>query len=267
MSDNISNIQIASPDDSPSLYREDRGGTGFIHSLESFGTVDGPGIRFVAFFQGCPMRCQFCHNPDTWNPHAPAKYELTPAQLLDEVKKYKNFIKKGGVTCTGGEPLMQAEFVLEFFKLCRKEGFHTALDTSGVIFNDKAKEVLEYTDLVLLDIKTLDDNIHKSYTGVTRENNQRFLDYLEEIHKPTWIRHVVVPGITDDDSRLSTLAEYLSHYNCVERIELLPYHTMGRYKYEELGIEYPLKDISDLSDERKDNAIKVFQNYVKCKVI
>ncbi len=239
---------------------------GRIHSLESFGTVDGPGIRFVAFFQGCPMRCQFCHNPDTWNSDAPVKYEWTASQLLDEVKKYRNFIRKGGVTCTGGEPLMQADFILEFFRLCKAEGFHTALDTSGVIFTEKAKAVLEYTDLVLLDIKTLDDDIHKSYTGVTRRNNQAFLDYLESIHKPVWIRHVVVPGITDDDERLTALAKHLSAYKCVERVEILPYHTMGRYKYEELGIPYPLEGVEPLSEERKINAVRIFEKLLECKV-
>jgi len=240
---------------------------GSLHSLESFGTVDGPGIRFVAFFQGCPMRCQFCHNPDTWEIGGKAKYEWTPEQLLAEVKKYKSFIKKGGVTCTGGEPLVQADFVLEFFKLCKDAGFHTALDTSGVIFSEKAKQVLEYTDLVMLDIKTIDDSIHKSYTGCLRDNNQKFLDYLQSLNKPTWIRHVVVPGITDDDARLTALAEYLKAYSCVERVEVLPYHTMGKYKYEELGIPYPLAGVEDLSDERKQNAVNIFKQHLDCKIV
>lgn len=265
MSDNNSNIQTH-PDGSPSLYREGQGGSGSLHSLESFGTVDGPGIRFVAFFQGCPMRCQFCHNPDTWDANQKAKYEWTPEQLLDEVKKYKNFIKKGGVTCTGGEPLMQADFVLAFFKLCKEAGIHTALDTSGVIFNDKVKEVLEYTDLVLLDIKTLDDSIHKEYTGCLRDNNQKFLDYLESIGKPTWIRHVVVPGITDNDERLTDVAKHIARYTCIERVEVLPYHTMGKYKYQELGIPYPLEGVEDLSEERKNNAVKIFEAHVNCQI-
>ena len=162
---------------------------------------------------------------------------------------------------------MQADFILEFFRLCKAEGFHTALDTSGVIFTEKAKAVLEYTDLVLLDIKTLDDDIHKSYTGVTRTNNQAFLDYLESIHKPVWIRHVVVPGITDDDERLTALAKHLSAYKCVERVEILPYHTMGRYKYEELGIPYPLEGVDELSEERKANAVRILQKYLTCRVL
>ena len=240
---------------------------GHIHSIETFGTVDGPGIRFVAFFQGCPMRCAFCHNPDTWNPDAPVQYEMTPEELLAEVKRYKSFIKKGGVTCSGGEPLMQADFLIEFFRLCQEAGFHTAPDTSGVIFSEKTKQVLEHTDLVLLDIKTLDDTLHKAYTGHTRTNNQAFLDYLRDIHKPTWIRHVLVPNYTDDDTRLHVLAQHLSSYNNVECVELLPYHTMGTYKYQELGIPYPLEGIPPLSDERKQHAIDLFRQCLSCPVV
>ncbi len=240
---------------------------GRIHSLESFGTVDGPGIRFVAFFQGCPMRCAFCHNPDTWNPTAPVQYEFTPEELLAEVLRYKNFIKKGGVTCSGGEPLMQADFLLDFFRLCQEAGIHTALDTSGIIFNEKAHQVLEHTDLVLLDIKTFDDALHKDYTGHTRTNNQAFLDYLHSIHKPTWIRHVLVPGYTDRDDRLTALAQHLHIYNNVECVELLPYHTMGTYKYQELGIPYPLDGVPALDPERKQHAIDIFRQHLSCPIL
>lgn len=229
-----------------------------IHSLESFGTVDGPGIRFVVFLQGCPMRCMFCHNPDTWDVNAPVQYEMSPEELYDEVKKYKNFIKKGGVTVSGGEPLVQAEFVAEFFKICQQNGIHTALDTSGVIFNDKVHKVLEFTDLVLLDIKTTDDTLHKTYTGCTRDNNHKFLEYLQQIGKPTWIRHVVVPGYTYDNRRLKAVADYLSQYSVIQRIELLPYHTMGRFKYENLGIKYPLEGVKDLTDEELKHAQTFF---------
>ncbi len=240
---------------------------GKIHSIESFGTVDGPGIRFVAFFQGCPMRCLFCHNPDTWASDRTAKYEWTAQQLIEEVRRYRNFIRKGGVTCTGGEPLMQVDFLNEFYRLCKDDGFHTALDTSGVYFNDKVREVLNYVDLVMLDVKTLDDTIHKQYTGHTRSNNQAFLDYLESVHKPTWIRHVVVPGYTDDDKRLHELADYVSRYSCVERVEILPYHTMGRYKYEEMGLTYPLDGVPDLAEGRRVNALEIFRSHVSCKVV
>lgn len=240
---------------------------GRIHSIETFGTVDGPGIRFVAFFQGCPMRCAFCHNPDTWNPNAPVQYEMTPEELLAEAKRYKSFIKKGGITCSGGEPLVQADFLLEFFRLCKAEGFHTALDTSGVIFSEKAKQVLEYTDLVLLDIKILDDHLHQSYTGHTRANNQKFLDYLRDIDKPTWVRHVLVPSYTDHEEHLSALAQHLSLYNNVERVELLPYHTMGTYKYKELGISYPLEGIPPLSEESHQHAVQLFKQVLSCPVV
>lgn len=240
---------------------------GRIHSIESFGTVDGPGIRFLAFMQGCPMRCLFCHNPDTWNPNAPVQYELTPEQLLAEAKKYKNFIKTGGVTVTGGEPLMQPEFVKEYFMLCKNEGFHTALDTSGVYLNDKVKDVLEYTDLVLLDIKTTDDELHKTLTGHPRTNNHLLMEYLQQISKPVWIRHVVTPTINDDDEHLKAVAEYLSKYSVIEQVEILPYHTMGKYKYENLGIDYKLKNIDDLSTEANKRALAIFKGVLKCKVL
>jgi len=223
---------------------------GKIHSLESFGTVDGPGIRFVVFMQGCPLRCLYCHNPDTWDPEATTPYTLTPPELMDEVLRYKNFIAKGGVTVTGGEPLMQAAFVTEFFKQCREQGIHTALDTSGAIFNEKAKELYAYTDLVLLDIKTAIPSLHKALTGVTHTNTQRTLDYLEEKQIPVWIRHVVVPGYTDTKEGIQALADLLKPYTIIQKTELLPYHIMGTTKYEQLGLEYKLKGTDPLSKER-----------------
>ncbi len=233
-----------------------------IHSLESFGTVDGPGIRFVTFFQGCPMRCAFCHNPDTWDPNAKTPYEFTPQELFNEAKRYKNFIKTGGVTATGGEPLMHAEFVAEYFRLCKEYGFHTALDTSGAYFEgheDVIDKVLKYTDLVLLDVKTVDDNIHKDYVGLSRKNNDLFMQHLQKIGKPTWIRHVVVPGITAGEESLRSVAKYVSQFSVVERVEILPYHTMGKYKYDNLGISYRLSDVSDLSSEDTEKAKRIFR--------
>ena len=240
---------------------------GKIHSLESFGTVDGPGIRFVVFMQGCPMRCLFCHNPDTWDMSGKANYEYTPEELLKEVLKYKSFISKGGVTVTGGEPLVQADFICEFLKLCKNAGIHTALDTSGVIFSDKVRSLLENVDLVLLDIKTVDDTLHPVLTGHERKNNKAFMEYLQEIGKPVWARHVVVPGYTDDESRLEAVAKYLSEFTVVERVELLPYHTMGGYKYGELGIDYPLKGVEPLSAERLKIAKDIFGRYLKCPIV
>ncbi len=233
---------------------------GRIHSLESMGTVDGPGIRFVTFLQGCPMRCQFCHNPDTWDPHAKVQYELTPEQLFAEVKKYRNFIRSGGVTCTGGEPLMQAEFVAAFFDLCRASGIHTTLDTAAGVWNEAARRAVDRADLVLFDVKTVDDDLHKTYIGVSRRNNAAALDYLLATQKSTWIRHVVVPGITDREDRLQAVAEYLRPYAAIiERVEVLPYHTMGEYKYRQLGLDYPLRGVEPLSPERKAAAKAIFQ--------
>ncbi|MBQ8737015.1 MAG: pyruvate formate lyase-activating protein [Bacteroidaceae bacterium] len=240
-----------------------------IHSIESFGTVDGPGIRFVAFMQGCPLRCLYCHNPDTWNQNAETEYEFTAEQLLNEVKKYKNFISKGGggVTLTGGEPFMQASFVEEFFMLCKKNNIHTAIDTSGAIFNESVRSALKYTDLVLLDIKTIDDELHTRLTGAKRTNNHKMLEHLQSIGKPTWIRHVIVPGLTDIDNHLSKLAEYLSRFSVIERLELLPYHTMGIYKYEKLGLPYPLNDTPPLSQDRLSRISAMFKERLKCEVI
>lgn len=237
-----------------------------IHSLESFGTVDGPGIRFVVFLQGCPLRCRFCHNPDTWDAHRDVPYNWTPQELLDEVLRYKAFIKSGGVTCTGGEPLLQARELTEFFRLCRAKGIHTCLDTSGAVWNEAVRELMAETDLVLLDIKAFDEDLHKHITGLSRTNNQHLLDYLEAQHKPTWIRHVVVPTLTDDDARLHALAAHISRYTCVERVEVLPYHTMGVHKYEALGIPYPLDGVEPLSRERTDNARAIFRQHVSATV-
>ena len=232
---------------------------GKIHSLESFGTVDGPGLRFVVFLQGCPLRCLYCHNPDTWNIHNTNNIEMTPEELLTEVLKYKSFIAKGGVTATGGEPLVQAEFLKEFFRLCKKEGIHTTLDTSGCIYTPKALEVLEYTDLVLLDIKAIHPEMHKEITGLKPENTLKFLNYLEEKQTPTWIRHVIVPDYTDDDEQLRELARYLKQFSTIQKIELLPYHVMGVNKYEQLGMDYKLKETEALSKERFENAKQIFQ--------
>lgn len=270
-----------------------------IHSLESFGTVDGPGIRFVVFLQGCPLRCLFCHNPDTWQifrdgelpPQSggSGRGTWTPQELLDEVLRYKSFIKSGGVTCTGGEPLVQARELTEFFRLCKAKGLHTCLDTSGAVWNDDVLRVLEHTDLVMLDIKAYDnddendnaagstDDLYKRLTGQSRANNQRLLDYLEEHHIPTWIRHVVVPAIpardgrpaevlTDDDSRLHALAAHVARYSCVEKVEILPYHTMGTAKYESLGIPYPLDGVPPLSAARAEAVRALFRQHVGCPV-
>lgn len=238
---------------------------GRIHSFESFGTVDGPGVRFVTFMQGCPLRCLFCHNPDTWDPKGKYQYEFTLEQLRDEVVKYRSFIKSGGVTASGGEPLMQSEFVAEFFRLCHDEGLHTALDTSGAIITDKVLKVLDNTDLVLLDIKTMDAELYPTLTGVKQNNNLAFLDILEERKIKTWVRHVVVPNLTDNDEWLRKLGEHVSHYDCVEKIEILPYHTLGTYKYEKLGEKYKLEGVPALSAQRANEIRSMMSQYKPCQ--
>ncbi len=223
---------------------------GKIHSLESFGTVDGPGIRFVTFLQGCPLRCVYCHNPDTWDLQRKVAYEYTPRQLMDEVLRYRSFIARGGVTLTGGEPLMQADFAREFFRLCREESIHTALDTAGSVLTPQALSVLDYTDLALLDIKALRPELCRRVCGADGSHSLRFLEELQRRDIPVWIRHVVVPGLTDNDAELEALVDHVRKYDVVQKIEWLPYHTMGIFKYRELGATYPLEGLEPLSAER-----------------
>lgn len=238
---------------------------GHIHSIETFGTVDGPGIRFVAFMQGCPLRCRFCHNPDTWNPKAKCQYELTPRQLVDEAMRYHSFIKNGGVTVSGGEPLLQAPFVTEFFSLCKEQGLHTALDTSGVYTSAESMRVLDHTDLALLDIKTMDPLLYPKLTGVSQKSPLEFLNILEQRGIATWIRHVVVPGLTDNNEWLDKLGAYVAQFKCVERIEILPYHTLGVFKYKELGLDYPLEGVEPLSAERAKEIRTKLSAYKPCQ--
>lgn len=232
---------------------------GKIHSFESFGTVDGPGIRFVTFMQGCPLRCLYCHNPDTWEFGGEHKYDMTAEELIAEVLKYKSFIASGGVTVTGGEPLMQPQFLREFFELCRKNKIHTALDTSGYNTSQAAFDLLEFVDLVLLDIKTLNPQKHRELAGVEIDNTLIFLEELNRRGIRTWVRHVVVPTWTDNDEELNLLAEFVASKECVERVELLPYHTMGEYKYAPLGMEYKLAHLSPLPKEQILHAAEIFK--------
>mgnify|MGYP003472638596 FL=1 len=229
-----------------------------IHSLESFGTVDGPGVRFVVFMQGCPLRCMYCHNPDTWQKNGVVQYEMTSEELLAEVVKYRSYIRKGGVTLTGGEPMMQAEFVAEFFEKCHVEGLHTCLDTSGVIFNEASQRALLRSDLVMLDIKSLDDDMCKTLTGKSNENALRTMTFLQENNIPTWIRHVVVPGYTDDDEKLRELSKWVKRYDVIRNVEILPYHTLGVHKYKELGLSYPLEGVVALAAERAKEIRRMF---------
>lgn len=236
--------------------------TGAIHSFESFGTVDGPGIRFVVFVQGCPMRCLYCHNPDTWSAEAGQKF--TAQEVAQRALRYKSyFTGGGGVTVSGGEPLLQAEFVEELFTLLKASGVNTALDTSGILFNaeneHKFDGLLSVTDLVLLDIKHIDDEQHKRLTGHSNANILAFARYLSAINKPVWIRHVLVPGITDDDEYLKRLSAFIKTLGNVQKVEVLPYHTMGAVKYEKLGIDYPLKGVKPPERERVINAKEILK--------
>lgn len=233
---------------------------GKLHSFESCGTVDGPGIRFIVFTQGCPLRCKYCHNPDTWKLEN-AKYERSVDFTMNEIIKYKPFFRNGGgLTITGGEPFVQMEYIKELLKRGKKEGIHTAIDTSGYIFNEGVKEVLKYTDLVLLDIKSIDAKIYKELTSVELENTLKFARYLSDIKKPVWIRHVIVPGITDKKENLERLADYILTLNNVEKVELLPFHQLGVHKWEEMNLEYKLKDVSEATPMVLEEAKEIFIN-------
>lgn len=242
---------------------------GRVHSLESFGTVDGPGIRFVVFLQGCPLRCRFCHNPDTWDVNKGMEY--TPEQLYEEIIKYKSYMEfsRGGVTFTGGEPLLQAEFILEICSKLKAQGISIAIDTSGFIWNDAVREVLEYTDLVLLDIKNYDPIVYQEVTGVPLDPTLRLLEYLREKRINTWIRYVLVPGLTDNLDSVRLLSEHLDGYPNVSRIELLPFHKMGEYKWKELGLTYSLSETKEPSKDLIKEVKSIFENNgknVSCSV-
>ncbi|MDY6223058.1 MAG: pyruvate formate-lyase-activating protein [Candidatus Borkfalkiaceae bacterium] len=235
---------------------------GYIHSFESFGTSDGPGIRFVVFMQGCPMRCLYCHNPDTRGAGGTA-YE--PEEVVSEIIKYEKYIASGGVTVSGGEPLMQAEFVTQLFSLLKARGIHTALDTSGCAFlpsdpqNVKAiDKLLDVTDLILLDIKHIDSAAHKTLTGRGNENILAFARRASARGNKLWIRHVLVPGYTDDDRALRKTAAFAYSLSAVEKAEILPYHTLGRIKYEKMGLPYPLEGVDPPPKERIENARRIF---------
>ena len=235
---------------------------GNISSIETFGTVDGPGVRYVIFLQGCNLCCKYCHNRDTWDTNK-IKIQKTPEEVFSDIMKYKNYIKNGGITISGGEPMLQTEFCLELFKILKEHGFHTALDTSGFIFNKKVKEVLNYTDLVLLDIKSINPSVYSKLTAGKLQNTLDFLDYLKLINKPVWIRHVIIPTITDNDDNLKALANYLDGYiDIIKNVELLPYHTMGIVKWENMGIKYPLDGIEPLSKDRLNNAKNIFKKFL-----
>lgn len=235
-----------------------------VHSLESFGSVDGPGVRFVVFLQGCRMRCQFCHNPDTWK--TDENRLMTADELLSKALRYRSYWgEKGGITVSGGEPLLQIDFLIEFFKMAKAEGVHTTIDTAGNPFTreepffGKFRRLMEVTDLLMLDIKEINPARHKTITGFGNENILDMARYLSDIGKPVWIRHVLVPERSDYDEDLRELRRFLDTLSNVQRVEVLPYHTLGVFKWENLGIRYPLENIQPPQKERVENAKKLLR--------
>ena len=232
---------------------------GHIHSTESFGAADGPGVRFIVFMQGCHMRCRYCHNPDTWK--MDGGDEVTADEILKRALRFKPYWgKDGGITISGGEPLLQIDFVIELFKKAKELGINTCIDTAGNPFTkeepffSKFEELMKYTDLLLLDLKEINPTRHKDLTGFDNSNIIEMAKYLSEINKPVWIRHVLVPEHSDFDEDLDALGDFIDTLSNVDRVEILPYHTLGKFKWEKLGIPYTLESISPPSAERIENA-------------
>lgn len=232
---------------------------GHIHSTESFGAADGPGVRFIVFMQGCHMRCRYCHNPDTWK--MDGGDEVTADEILKRALRFKPYWgKDGGITISGGEPLLQIDFVIELFKKAKELGINTCIDTAGNPFTkeepffSKFEELMKYTDLLLLDLKEINPARHKDLTGFDNSNIIEMAKYLSEINKPVWIRHVLVPEHSDFNEDLDALGDFIDTLSNVDRVEILPYHTLGKFKWENLGIPYTLESISPPSAERIENA-------------
>ena len=238
---------------------------GNIHSVESFGTVDGPGVRFVIFFQGCPMRCRYCHNPDTWQQSA--GHPETADSLLEAYRRNAAFYRSGGITCTGGEPMLQMPFLYELFTKAKAEGIHTCLDTSGICFqpehSEAARSLLAVTDLVMLDIKHIREDAHRALTGHSNRNILQFAAFIAECGVPLWIRHVLVPGLTDAEADLEALGEFIGGLHTLQGLDVLPYHDMGKQKYAALGIPYPLPDTAPASAEQAAAAKAVILRGIK----
>ena len=238
--------------------------TGHIHQLESFGCADGPGSRFIIFFQGCHMRCKFCHNPDTWDMTKGKDY--TSDELIKEALACRSYWgKKGGITVSGGEPLLQIDFLLELFTKAKEKGINTCIDTAGGPFTQegewfsKFEKLMQVTDILLMDIKHINDKEHIELTGQKRDNIVQMFRYLDQINKPIWIRHVLTPGITDNDEYLTQTRDFIRTLGNVQRVEVLPYHGLGAMKYKELGIDYVLKDTLSPTEERVKNAKNILE--------
>lgn len=234
--------------------------SGYINSIDTMGLVDGPGIRVVVFMQGCKLRCIFCHNPETWNKKS--KLKMTSKEIVDEIRKYRPYIEMdGGVTFSGGEPLFQSRFLLEMLQLCKKAGIHTCIDTSGTGYTkNHLDEILKYTDLVILDIKAIDALNYKKITGRDISEFNYFCKVLNKRNNKLWLRQVIVPGINDNKEYILNLKEYIKKFNNVEKIELLPYHTMGIEKYKKLGIKYRLSNTLDMNKEKCEELEQILNN-------
>lgn len=237
---------------------------GNVHALETFGLVDGPGVRFVVFMQGCHMRCKYCHNPETWDMKGGEVY--TAKQLFEKAYRYKNYWKdNGGITVSGGEPLLQIDFVTEFFKCAKEKGVHTTLDTSGNPFTmeepfiSKFDKLMEVTDLIMLDIKEMDEVKHKELSGWTNSNIIEMAKHMSDLGKDMWIRHVLVPELTDGEKELIMLKDLLNELKTVKRVEILPYHTLGLFKWDNLKIEYPLQGVRTPTDEEVKRAEEILE--------
>lgn len=244
--------------------------SGRIHSLESFGTVDGPGVRYVVFVQGCPMRCAYCHNPDTWEMNAGT--EMEASYIIEQYERNAGFYKGGGITVTGGEPLMQVDFLIELFTLAKKKNIHTCIDSSGIAFNpdnaawmEKLDELLTLTDLIMLDIKHIDPEKHKELTAQPNDRILAFAEYLSKKGIGIWIRHVVVPGITDDDTYLYKLGYFIGGLKTLKALDVLPYHTMGKVKYEKLGMPYKLEGVPPMDKSKVIEKKQVILEGIKAR--
>src|SRR5690625_637172 len=242
---------------------------GNVHSIETFGAFDGPGIRYIVFLQGCPFKCQFCHNRDTWS--TKTNTSMSVDEIVKDYKKYENFYEKGGVTVSGGEPLLQLPFLVELFKAFKKIGVHTTIDTSAACYDvrriEEFKELMKYSDLVLLDIKQINDEKHKVLVG---SSNQRVLDFakfLDELNVKVNTRHVLIPGVNNDPKDLKDLRKFLDSLNNIVNIDVLPYHTKGKVKWESLGFTYPLEGVKEPTDEEVRYAEKILkENYKYMKI-
>ncbi len=232
---------------------------GYIHSVESFGALDGPGVRYVLFLQGCPLRCLFCHNPDSWA--VGRGQPIGSADVVRDILRYRHFIEKGGVTLSGGEPLMQPEFVAAILEGCRENGLHTALDTSGGVPLLACRQAVDAADMLLLDMKAADEALFRRITGRSMDNTLEILEHCEDTGKRVWIRHVLVPGLTLEEAQLHALGRLLRRYGCIERVELLPFHKMGEYKWEALGAPYTLSETQPPPAEAVDRARELLRGY------